>query len=245
MIELGVEDRLLFCPHCRAAYRIELAICPLDGATLQLEETDPLLGLTINEQYTITECIAYGATSRVYRAHHTRLWRREFAIKVLLGDLIAERSTRMRFAQEAELLSRLDHPNVVSIVDFARTPEGVLYLVMDLAQGPTLAELIAKGGALPWRRAVALTQQLCHGLAHAHEQGIVHRDFKPDNVIIERASGHELARIIDFGIALPPPDDRSRASPARSCRWAPRPMPLRSKPSTSSSITASICSRWA
>ena len=159
MTEPGVEDRLLFCPHCRAAYRTELTACPLDGATLQLEETDPLLGLTINEQYTITECIAYGATSRVYRAHHTRLWRREFAIKVLLGDLIAEQSTRMRFAQEAELLSRLDHPNVVSVVDFARTPEGVLYLVMDLAHGPTLAELIGKGGELDLdTAALALTE---------------------------------------------------------------------------------------
>lgn len=207
MTDLGVEDRLLFCPHCRAAYRSELTACPLDGATLQREETDPLLGLTINEQYTITDCIAYGATSRVYRAHHTRLWRREFAIKVLLGDLIAEQDTRMRFAQEAELLSRLDHPNVVSVVDFARTPEGLLYLVMDLAHGPTLAELIGKHGAMPWRRAVTLAQQMCRGLAHAHAQGIVHRDFKPDNIIIERTANEELARIIDFGIALPPPDD--------------------------------------
>lgn len=203
----ALEEPLLFCTHCRAAYRSGSTSCPLDGATLQLEETDPLLGTTIGEQYTITDCIAYGATSRVYRAHHTRLWRRELAIKVLLGDLTADLSTRMRFAQEAELLSRLDHANIVSIVDFARTPEGLIYLVMDLAHGPTLAELLTRTGPLPWRRAVELARQLARGLAHAHEQGIVHRDFKPDNVIVERAGGDERARIIDFGIALPPPDE--------------------------------------
>jgi serine/threonine protein kinase len=209
MDEQALEDSVLFCPHCRAAYRSGFVRCPLDGAELRAEETDPLIGTTVGEQYTITRCIAYGATSRVYHAHHTRLRRRELAVKVLLGDLTATLPTRMRFAQEAEMLSRLDHPNVVSVVDFARTPEGLLYLVMDLADGPTLAELIRLTGPMPWRRAVVLAQQMCRGLSHAHSQDIVHRDFKPDNVIIEYAAGDELVRIIDFGIALTPRDNES------------------------------------
>ncbi|MEZ4363590.1 MAG: protein kinase [Kofleriaceae bacterium] len=165
-------------------------------------DRDPLLGATISEHYTIDACIAYGATSMVYRAHHSRLTRRAFAIKVLLGDHIASAATRIRFAQEAELLSRLNHPNVVSVVDFARTPEGLLYLVMDLASGPSLAELIRLSGPLPWRRVVELSRQMLQGLAHAHDHGIVHRDFKPDNVIVEYAGELEIPRIVDFGIAL-------------------------------------------
>lgn len=202
MLQTSLAGGLLFCPHCRAAYRSDFVRCPLDGALLAGEGQDPLIGATIGEHYIIEECIAYGATSRVYRAHHARLTRRAFAIKVLLGDLIATGSTRMRFAQEAELLSRLDHPNVVSVVDFARTREGLLYLVMDLASGPSLAELIRLSGPLQWRRVVTIAQQLCLGLGHAHDQGIIHRDFKPDNVIIEYSSEVETPRIVDFGIAL-------------------------------------------
>lgn len=74
-----------FCSHCRAAYRSSFVRCPLDGAHLRAESADPLIGTTIGEQYTIIDCIAYGATSRVYRAHHIRLQRRAVAIKVLLG----------------------------------------------------------------------------------------------------------------------------------------------------------------
>ncbi len=206
--DLAAEEATFFCPHCHAAYRSRSYVrCPLDGAELQGHVEDPLIDATIGEQYVITRCIAYGATSRVYHARHIRLHRRELAIKVLLGDLTASMTTRMRFAQEGELLSLLDHPNIVSVVDFARTPEGLLYLVMDLANGPTLAHLIHRKGPIAPRRAIALAQQLCRGLGHAHAHGIVHRDFKPDNVIIEQAAGDELARIIDFGIALTREDE--------------------------------------
>jgi eukaryotic-like serine/threonine-protein kinase len=114
---------------------------------------------------------------RVYRARHARMSRR-FAVKVLFGDLSVDSKAQSRFALEAEAASRLDHANLVSVVDFGETDAGLLYLAMDLAEGETLAELVDREGPLPRERVARLVRQLCAGLAHAHDKGLVHRDFK-------------------------------------------------------------------
>ena len=193
--------RLRCCRTCRAIYRNDFARCPIDGGAVETLVDDPLLGTTIGS-YLVEACIGEGSFGRVYRAHHARLERRQVALKVLLGDFAASLSMRLRFALEAEAASRLDHPNVASVVDFGKTPEGLLYLAMELVDGPTLLDVIEASGPLPLARVHRLAVQLCLGLGHAHQRGLIHRDFKPSNVIVVDRPTGEVARIVDFGLAI-------------------------------------------
>jgi eukaryotic-like serine/threonine-protein kinase len=202
---------LTACPSCHGVFRGGFACCPLDGAQLEPLEGDPLEGSVLAGRYVIESCIGEGAMGRVYRAQHARV-SRQFAIKVLWGDLAADAKMQSRFAREAEAASRLSHPNLISVVDFGETEAGLLYLVMDLAAGRSLARVIDETGPMPADRVVHLTRQLCLGLAHAHGKELVHRDFKADNVIVQGEGTGELARIVDFGIAMlaNPEDDGGR-----------------------------------
>lgn len=199
---------LRVCPACRAVYRAEFSRCPTDGDLLEVTEVDPLIGTTLGEHYVIDKWVGEGGIARVYRAHHRRLEHRVFAVKVMLGDWATTMSMRMRFAQEAETASRLEHPNVVPVVDFGRTEQGLLYLAMEFVEGRSLAKIIDDDGPLAADRAIALARQMCLGLAYAHEQGLVHRDFKPDNVLVVETARGEVARIADFGLAIS--EDRDR-----------------------------------
>jgi serine/threonine-protein kinase len=144
---------------------------------------------------------------RVYLAHHTRLQRRRFALKVLIGDLASTLEMRMRFAHEAEAASRLDHPNVVPVVDFGKTEDGLMFLAMDFVDGVSLDKLIATQAPIAPSRAIAIARQLGLGLEHAHERGLVHRDFKPENVIVVGNGSAEVPRILDFGLAIASDDE--------------------------------------
>ena len=194
------DAEVRFCALCRAVYHADFARCPNDGGTLEIRSTDPLIGTTI-AQYAVDAFIGGGAMGRVYRCHHTKLTNKPFAVKVLRGDLAATMAMRLRFTQEAEAASRLVHPNVISVIDFGRTEEGLLYLAMDFVEGDSLAAIIA-GGRMTPLRVVRIARQLCKGLAHAHELGFVHRDLKPDNVIVVSDGEREKPRIVDFGLAV-------------------------------------------
>jgi eukaryotic-like serine/threonine-protein kinase len=188
-------------------FRSEFDCCPTDGGRIISFERDPLEGAVLAGQYQIEAHIGEGAMGRIYRAHLIRLEARKVAIKILFGDVACTDDMRLRFAHEAEAASQLTDPHVVAVSDFGVTDDGLLYLVMDLAEGPTLADLIAEG-PMPWRTAVGLARQLCLGLEHAHGRGLVHRDLKPANIIVVG----EIARIVDFGLALniDPALDRTR-----------------------------------
>jgi eukaryotic-like serine/threonine-protein kinase len=162
---------------------------------------DPLAGASFADRYVIEDCIGEGGMGRVYRARHQYMSRR-FAIKVLYGDHATNPHMRDRFAREAESASRLDHPNVISVVDFGETDEGLLYLVMDFVEGNELAKVIAESGPLASDRIERILRGVCHGLAHAHDKDLVHRDFKGENVILAGHGDSEAARIVDFGIAF-------------------------------------------
>jgi serine/threonine-protein kinase len=135
----------------------------------------------------------------VFRARHVRL-PRSFAIKLLHPRLLSDPKVVKRFDREARLAGKLSHPNVVAVLDVGEV-EGVSYLVMDLAIGPQLSALLPAAPFEP-ARAVRLLRQLCDGLEHAHDRGLIHRDLKPENVIVETQGDHEVARIVDFGIAI-------------------------------------------
>jgi serine/threonine protein kinase len=123
------------CATCRAVYRSGFDRCPTDGTELSPLDADPVVGSTIDGLYEVEECVGQGAMGRVYRAHHLYLQRRQVALKILLGDLAASVAMRMRFTQEAQAASLLSHPNVVPVLDFGKTPQGLLYMAMEFVEG--------------------------------------------------------------------------------------------------------------
>ncbi len=190
-----------YCPLCNAVFRTPFARCPLDGTKLAELDDDPLVGTVLDKRYVIEECIGEGGMGRVYRAKHTRM-SRHYAIKILFGDHAGDTRMRSRFAREAEAVSRLSHVNVISVLDFGETEEGLLYLVMDLAAGESLSELVHREAPLNPSRAIEILARLSKGLAHAHNHGLVHRDFKCENVIMVTEEGVEVPKIVDFGICM-------------------------------------------
>ena len=189
------------CPVCHAVFRGGFLRCPHDGALLSSADVDPLIGTVLAERYQIESLIGEGGIGRVYRARHVRMSRR-YAIKIPFGELAYDSKVRTRFLQEAEATSRLQHPNVIGVVDVGETSAGLLYMAMDLAEGVSLAEVIFEG-PLARERALRIVGQIADGLGHAHERGLVHRDLKPENIILEPdGAGGERARIVDFGIAI-------------------------------------------
>ena len=160
-----------------------------------------LIGETLANRYKIESRIGEGAMGAVYRAKHVKVGR-PFAVKVLHPRLLLDDKQLQRFEREAELAGRLRHPNVIGVVDVGETPDGLRYMVMDFAEGPDLATLLSEA-PMPAQRIIHLVRQMLEGLFHAHEAGLIHRDFKPENVIIEKDThGAEVPRIVDFGIAI-------------------------------------------
>jgi eukaryotic-like serine/threonine-protein kinase len=170
--------------------------CPRDGAALT--EADPLIGTVLGDRYRVERLIGEGGLGRVYLAKHLRLSRR-YAVKVPRGAKLADETARARFALEADAASRLDHPNVASAIDAGETAGGLLYLVMDFAEGESLRRRLVRAGRLPAGEALGIARQIALGLDHAHTRGLIHRDLKPDHVVLD-AGGR--ARVVDFGIAI-------------------------------------------
>ncbi len=196
-----------YCTICGAIYRKDYARCPGDGGAIVVADRDPQLGRRLGN-YVIDELIGEGGMGRVYRAHHAHLADARYAIKVLLGDVAATASMRKRFAQEAQVASRLDHDNLVPVLDFG-TAKGLLYIVMELVEGRVLSELVA-GRPMAAREVVRMATAICEGLAYVHEAGLVHRDLKPDNVIVVSTTRGDIPRLTDFGLAITtePADER-------------------------------------
>ena len=147
------------------------------------------------------ELVGVGGMGRVYRAEQ-RMLGRTVAIKVIHPHLLSDEQSVARFYTEARAASRLNHPNSVSIIDFGRTDDGILYLVMEYLQGKDLARLMREDGPLPVARICEILSSVLDALAEAHALGVVHRDLKPENVIIERLkAGRDLVKVVDFGLA--------------------------------------------
>ena len=162
--------------------------------------SDPRLGTVLHDRYRIVELLGTGAMGAVYRGERVGLGR-AVAIKFLREGIAGDAELRRRFEVEARAMSRVAHPNCVAITDFGVDGE-TPYLVMDFVAGRSLRDIVVEDGRFEPPRAVALVRQVLAGLAHAHAQGIVHRDVKPENVLVAAVEGHgEHARILDFGLA--------------------------------------------
>lgn len=162
---------------------------------------DPLIGRTLGGAYVVLELIGVGGMGRVYRAEHSMLGR-TVAIKVVHPHLLGDEQSVARFYTEARAASRLNHPNSVGIIDFGRSENGMLYLVMEYLRGKDLAVIMQEEGPLPFERIAVIMVGVLAALQEAHVLGIVHRDLKPENVIVERQrGGTDLVKVVDFGLA--------------------------------------------
>jgi serine/threonine-protein kinase len=151
---------------------------------------------TFNNRYRLDRKLGEGGMATVYCGTDTLL-RRRVAIKVLRPQYAADEEFVRRFYQEAESAARLSHPNIVNTYDVGREGD-VYYIVMELVDGPSLAEIIAADGRLPEPVAIDYAAQICSGLAYAHRQGLLHRDIKPANILVTR---DDVCKLSDFGIA--------------------------------------------
>jgi serine/threonine protein kinase len=162
-------------------------------------EPPKLVGTVVLDRYFVEAELGSGAMGTVYRARHTKLGR-EVALKVMHEHLMHEPKLMERFHREAQIAARLAHPNVASVLDIGETTDRKQVMVLELAVGTSLEEMM--GEPVPVLRTLQLVEQLLRGLEHAHAMGLVHRDLKPDNVIVEiSGEGREVPRIVDFGIA--------------------------------------------
>jgi serine/threonine protein kinase len=164
------------------------------------EEETSLSGSIIAESYVVLEPIGRGGMGRVYEVEHARTGRR-LAMKVLAPKMAKSRDVVRRFLREGTAISKLHCTNTVQVFDFGFS-DGLAYIVMELVRGATLSKLLREDGPMQPARAMKLVLDVCAALREAHEKGIVHRDIKPDNVMIVRdANGTETAKVFDFGLA--------------------------------------------
>lgn len=196
------------CPACNLRYPNDATSCLLDRTALVVAP-DPYLGVVLGGTYRIEGIVGVGGMATVYRARNT-LQDRVVAVKLFRRELSGDPKLRERFRREATSTRRLPHPNIIEILDSGDTEEGLPYLVMEFLEGRTLeAVLKQSGGPLPLARAVDLGMQLAAGLARAHDFQVIHRDLKPDNlIVVPRDGGGELLKILDFGIARSMQDAR-------------------------------------
>ncbi|MFN2416977.1 MAG: protein kinase [Pyrinomonadaceae bacterium] len=217
------------CPNCHEPLREGALFCTrcgaktaYGGATTESVETagrkvgvttsggdpaaaDPLVGRVLDGKYEIVSPLGTGGMGAVYRARRVHIGD-EVAVKILHQRLTSDEKLVERFRREARAAAQLHHPQVVTIHDYGegRGADGFAYIVMELVRGESLRELLRREGRLDARRAVSLMRDVCAGVGAAHRRGIVHRDIKPDNIIVTPADEDrpaESVKVVDFGIA--------------------------------------------
>jgi serine/threonine-protein kinase len=175
------------------------ATCPTcKGPAVPLRMTgETLSGRVLGDKYVILKPIGRGGMGSVYYGRHRTLGK-NVAIKVINSNIANNPAALRRFYAEAKNAGRLDHPNNVRVFDFGHEGDGVIYIVMEVVRGQPLSALPMP---LSLRRVLRITSQVCGALAEAHSLGLVHRDLKPDNIIISEVDGLDFARVLDYGIS--------------------------------------------
>jgi serine/threonine-protein kinase len=159
---------------------------------------EQLVGQTLADRFEITGLLGFGGMGAVYKAVQRNM-QRDVAIKVIPSH---DPTTTARFEREALTISKLHHPNTVTVFDYGKTGQGMLFLAMEMLSGLTLSDLIEQSGPLTPNRAVHIACQVCRSLYEAHQSDIVHRDVKPDNIfLIEVDDDPDFVKVLDFGIA--------------------------------------------
>ncbi|HSS21973.1 MAG TPA: serine/threonine-protein kinase [Pyrinomonadaceae bacterium] len=209
------NNRSFPCPHCQEPLSKGVVFCDRCGLhvadaapTQQMSkepiphpERDSFIGRIINGKYQIVGLLGKGAFGSVYKAKDLKI-ERDVAIKFLHKHYLSDDAARRRFLREAKTVGTIKHPNVVVIYDVDETDDDEVFLVMELVEGNTLRELLKTNRRLPINRAVALMFEICEGVGAVHEKSVLHRDLKPDNVIVcSEEKGFERVKVLDFGLA--------------------------------------------
>lgn len=198
------------CPQCNLKYPSDKTTCFVDGATLG-EIQDARIGTTVAGRYLLEDVLGEGGMATVYRARHN-LSERAVAIKIMSSELAQNAVIQERFRREAKAAQKIAHPNIIEILEQGETGDGSLYLVMELLEGHTLAEVMSHG-RLPLRQAIPILIQIARALARAHDLEVIHRDLKPENIFIAKdLEGAEVVKLLDFGIARSLQDARLTGS---------------------------------
>ena len=160
-----------------------------------------LIGTTVAGRYHVESLLGAGGMGTVYLAEQTAMDRR-VVLKFLHPEYSSRSDLKERFHREARAASKLNHPNIIVLHDFGQTDDGRLYMAMEYLEGRTLGDLIESAGALSPLRAIGITLQILTALTEAHANGVVHRDLKPDNILlVKRGEVTDFVKVLDFGIA--------------------------------------------
>lgn len=183
------------CVECGKSYNDDVVFCAQDGELV-------LLGATLKETYCIEEKLGEGGMAMVFRATNI-LNNTPCAIKIIRPDMItSEINAVERLLLEALKIKKVNHPNIVEVVDFGPINEGLVYLTMELLTGKTLKKEISENGPLNYKKAGFLIEQICAGMQAAHERGIIHRDIKSENIfLLDNIKNNISLKILDFGIS--------------------------------------------
>ena len=194
-----------YCPACDRRYEDEMRLCGVDGTALEVVREDNVkrdayIGRTIKGRYQIIKKLGEGGMGAVYLAEQISM-ARKVALKVLQGNYARDEEFIGRFRREARLAASLNHPYIVTVYDFDQGDDGALFIAMEYIDGKSLTEVIRRDGPLDIGRAARLGIQITEGLAAAHRSGVIHRDIKPDNIMVVGAEDVEMVKLMDFGIA--------------------------------------------
>ncbi len=161
-----------------------------------MNENDKNIGLLLDDRYELLEKIGEGGMAVVYRAMDRRL-NRNVAVKIMREEMASDEEFKRRFCAESQAVAMLSHPNIVAVYDVSHSDKAE-YIVMELIDGITLKQYMDRRGILSWKEAVHFSKQIARALGHAHERGIIHRDIKPQNIMLLRDG---TIKVADFGIA--------------------------------------------
>ena len=163
--------------------------------------SDPMVGRTISDNFKLLSAIGSGAMGTIYKAQQLSLGK-TIVIKLLHRHLLGDPTLSKRFHREAKAASRLNHPNLIQIIDFGQMDNGLLFIAMEHVAGIDLAEMVYRDFPLDERRIVHILKQVCFALDEAHANGVLHRDLKPENIMIgDRRNTKDFVKVLDFGIA--------------------------------------------
>jgi tRNA A-37 threonylcarbamoyl transferase component Bud32 len=212
-------------PHMSPAHGVPLHMPPVRSGPIPAATPSPLgrepvaisldrlVGRTLNNRYLVKRKIGEGGFGAVFEGMQVAT-ERPVALKVLHPQSLQDPTVVARFRREAESCSKLRNPHTVIIYDFDQTEDGVLYLAMELVRGQSLQDIQRSSGVVPVDRCLRILDQVADALGEAHAKGIVHRDMKPENIMVEEREGEDFVKVLDFGIAKIKSGEGSKDAPA-------------------------------
>ena len=198
------------CPVCASAVAAGTRFCGVCGhrfddvpadVTAPQDFPDPYIGVVLADRFVVEAKVGEGGFGAVYKGKQIGTGR-QVALKLLHPEMTQDENLVARFRREGLVMCNLRDAHTVTTYDFAQTPEGTLFIAMELLEGKSLHDVFYSQAPIDWRRMFKIVTQMCSSLGEAHSQGIVHRDLKPENIYLESRSGDpEFVKILDFGIA--------------------------------------------